>query len=619
MTERPKVRHWKCRVRVTPYRGFESLPLRSNHAKCWAFGLICPDLIRRKTTLLPTTDGRVKRGIMADQGVMEATQRDLFSLLRRPSTWLRLTSVLVIGLSLFLLNSSLPTASIWDAIEIGIDHSGNWGPILFGILYVLAVVFMLPGSGLTIASGVLFGTLLGTIIASIASTIGAAITFLIARTLGRQRLARFIQTDPRLFAIDQAIRDRGVRIVALLRLSPVVPFNLQNYLYGFTAIPFVQCILTSWITMIPGTLLFVWLGELGRASIQATTSTPNGKTPLEWGLLIIGLLATFAVTFFLSRIAKKAISEIHIQEIADKPSSTITALTEVDPQPANPRDRLTIFLLGVATLLLIISLTAQSRRDQIKRFVEQLISPPRVVLNEAYDDSNLDGEFDHSDWDHLLNAHLLPGGWVDYEGIRADRATLSRYLETLGGVDFDQLSRNEKLALLLNAYNAFTVELILEHPAVNSILEIRGEKRWKDVRWNLGGEFLSLEQLEHERIRPRFREPRVHFALVCASVGCPPLRAEAYTGDRIEEQLEEQAQLVHSNTRWLRISDDGSNLWLTRLYQWYGNDFAQVAGSELNYIARYHRGVSQDLNKGRIPRIQWLEYDWSLNDVRNRP
>lgn len=124
---------------------------------------------------------------------------------------------------------------------------------------------------------------------------------------------------------------------------------------------------------------------------------------------------------------------------------------------------------------------------------------------------------------------------------------------------------------------------------------------------------MSLDQIEHERIRPRFREPRIHFALVCAARSCPPLRAEAYTADRLESQLADQARRVHSGPTWLRFDAASGQLQLTRLYDWYGADFSQAAGSVEKFVATHAPSVQAALAAGQRVRVRWLDYDWSLN------
>jgi len=134
-----------------------------------------------------------------------------------------------------------------------------------------------------------------------------------------------------------------------------------------------------------------------------------------------------------------------------------------------------------------------------------------------------------------------------------------------------------------------------------------------DRRWQIGPYTWSLNDIEHETIRPNFVEPRIHFALVCAAVGCPPLRNEAYVPNRLEEQLEDQARYVHEHDRWFRYTAGAEQVFLTRLYDWYGGDFEQAAEGVLEYAANYAPALKTDLTSGHRPSIEWLEYDWSLN------
>ncbi|MDX1682863.1 MAG: DUF547 domain-containing protein, partial [Phycisphaeraceae bacterium] len=112
--------------------------------------------------------------------------------------------------------------------------------------------------------------------------------------------------------------------------------------------------------------------------------------------------------------------------------------------------------------------------------------------------------------------------------------------------------------------------------------------------------------------RPNFREPRIHFALVCAAIGCPPLRTEAYTGERIDKQLEDQTRYVHAHPRWFRRTGP-DQIHLTRLYDWYGGDFEQIAGSVLAWVGRYQPEVARQIEADNPPDIKWLDYDWTLN------
>ena len=127
---------------------------------------------------------------------------------------------------------------------------------------------------------------------------------------------------------------------------------------------------------------------------------------------------------------------------------------------------------------------------------------------------------------------------------------------------------------------------------------------------------MSLDQIEHERIRATFREPRIHFAVVCAARSCPPLRTEAYVGDRLEAQLADQTRRVLSDERWLLFDPASGTLQLTKLFDWYGSDFLQAAPSVEQYVAAHQASVRAALGAGQRVKIRWLPYDWSLNERR---
>jgi uncharacterized membrane protein YdjX (TVP38/TMEM64 family) len=224
----------------------------------------------------------------------------------RSSPILRLASILAIGLGIVLIARWMP---VGRALGIGVDRIrglGPWGPVVFGLIDAAAVVLMVPGAVLTMAAGALFGPVVGTVTASLASSLGAALAFVIARSLGRAAVARRVRRDPRFEAIDRAIAANGWKIVALLRLSPAVPFNVQNYLYGLTGIGFWTCVLTSGVAMLPGTFLYVYLGHVGRTGWEAASGrAARPRTPAEWVLMVIGLLATVAVMVYLAGLARR--------------------------------------------------------------------------------------------------------------------------------------------------------------------------------------------------------------------------------------------------------------------------------------------------------------------------
>ncbi len=213
-----------------------------------------------------------------------------------------------LALILFAVTRRLPISHLVEGLSNWIQSLGVWGPLVFALIYAAAVVAMIPGSALTLAAGALFGPLVGTITVSIGSTAGAALAFLIARYLARDAVARWARRDPRFEAIDRAIGEGGWRIVALLRLSPAVPFILQNYLYGLTRIGFWPSVLTSWVAMLPGTVLYVYLGVVGRAGLEVASGV-RSRSPAQWTLIVIGLLATLGVSVYITRLARRVIRE----------------------------------------------------------------------------------------------------------------------------------------------------------------------------------------------------------------------------------------------------------------------------------------------------------------------
>lgn len=270
--------------------------------------------------------------------------------------------------------------------------------------------------------------------------------------------------------------------------------------------------------------------------------------------------------------------------------------------------------VAVAVIVTLIACWTQGNQGVLSR----IFGPPSVVMSESYNQSEDGIAFDHSGFSELLAHHVLDGGWVDYEGFAADHEQLQSHIESLAAAPIDDMGRDERLALLINAYNAFTIKLILDHWPVDSIRDIPAAERWDAQRWNIGGNVWSLNQIEHEQIRPHFAEPRVHFALVCAAVGCPPLRREAYQADRLDQQLDDQAQYVHTHPRWFRFDGASHTVHLTSLYDWYGSDFVQFSGSVLDFAALHSPALQSAMETDRDLRIEYLDYDWSLNSVENR-
>ncbi len=193
----------------------------------------------------------------------------------------------------------------------GLDSVGRLGalaPIAFIAIYVAACVLFVPGSILTIGGGGLFGVVWGSIYVSIASTLGATAAFAVGRYLARDWVARRLADNPRFAAIDRAVAREGWKIVLLTRLSPVVPFNLLNYAFGLTSVKLADYVIASWAGMIPGAVLYVYLGSIGADVLRAGAGA-RVRTPAEWAFDVVGLLATIAVVAYVTRIAARALRE----------------------------------------------------------------------------------------------------------------------------------------------------------------------------------------------------------------------------------------------------------------------------------------------------------------------
>jgi hypothetical protein len=228
-----------------------------------------------------------------------------------------------------------------------------------------------------------------------------------------------------------------------------------------------------------------------------------------------------------------------------------------------------------------------------------------------------DTSFDHSAFDRLLTAHVVDGR-VDYDAF-ARAPAFPAYLDQLARARPDALPPREQLAFWINAYNAYTILLVNAHGERVSIRNIgktlgviEAPGPWKEEIVRAGGRSMSLDHVEHEIIRKRFREPRIHFALVCAARSCPPLRPEAYTGARLDAQLDDQARIFigrspHSN----RVDVERATVHLSPVFVWFKDDFGPDLG---RFLAAYFPPGPQRalLESGKFKVVE-TPYDWSLN------
>jgi len=237
--------------------------------------------------------------------------------------------------------------------------------------------------------------------------------------------------------------------------------------------------------------------------------------------------------------------------------------------------------------------------------------------------------FDHAhrSWDALLKKHVVlidegRASRLRYAAMAQERAGLKAYLQSLSKVDeaqFGRWTKEEQMAFLINAYNAYAVEKILtRYPSINSIWDfgkIFGNP-FKDEFFTLLGRKLSLDGIEHGILRKNYQEPRVHYAVNCASIGCPMLREEAYIGERLDRQLEEQARRFLSDRSRNRVR--GGRLEVSKIFDWFKEDFEPRG----RYFARYAKLLSDDPSEQKLVAaaavpLSFLDYDWSLNDSRS--
>jgi hypothetical protein len=212
----------------------------------------------------------------------------------------------------------------------------------------------------------------------------------------------------------------------------------------------------------------------------------------------------------------------------------------------------------------------------------------------------------------LLSKHVQKG-MVNYAGFKADEARLDQYLEILEQANPERLSPDEQFAFYINAYNAWTIKLILTgYPGLKSIKDLGGlfQSPWSKEFVRIHGKVLTLDDIEHNILRPRFKDPRVHFAINCASKSCPPLLPQPYEGDTLDEQLTRVTRAFINDPAQYRM--EGSTFWVSSIFKWFSEDFNRDV---VGFYLKYAEGAlikSLKTHRERIE-VKYLDYDWSLN------
>jgi hypothetical protein len=222
-------------------------------------------------------------------------------------------------------------------------------------------------------------------------------------------------------------------------------------------------------------------------------------------------------------------------------------------------------------------------------------------------------------WDQLLNQYVDSLGFINYHAWKAESTQkLTNWLQELSQINPEQYHLNQKLALWLNLYNALVIAQVLKKYPIKSILpQFLGIPNWVAFLaffsrpvYSINKHYYSLNNIEHNILR-KFQEPRLHFALVCASVGCPLLRNEAYRGDRLESQLDEDARRFINNQNKVVYDPQSKILYCSKIFKWYRQDFLQVADSIPDYLKTY---LSFPLELDSATPIRYLDYNWNLNE-----
>ncbi len=415
----------------------------------------------------------------------------------------------------------------------------------FMAIYIVFVALSLPAATLlTLTGGFLFGTWLGTFYVVTAATIGATILFFIAKTSLGEVLRR--KAGGLYERVEGNMKDNAVGYLLFMRLVPLFPFFLVNIVPALFNVKARVFILTTFFGIIPGSFVFVNLGK------QLATITDLGDLVSKQTLLAFGLLGLFAL----------------IPTIYKQIKNRNTALS----------------------VILAVS----------------LFSSPQ---SEASDGNNRFLKL----YDGLLSEYVMPVTDKDivYNGVNYDRwAADSRHDEALKILleeRPDSFEGEEKKAFWINTYNFLTIDLIVSENERESIKNLGSffSSAWEKHSWIVGGNSYTLDDIEHKILRP-MNDPRVHFAINCASLSCPDLRIESYQVDKLNNQLTEQIKLTLANET-KGLSEIDGKLYVSKIFDWFSEDFNN--GDIKGWLGRYQQINQHD-------ELKFMDYDWSLNKVK---
>lgn len=448
----------------------------------------------------------------------------------------------------------------------GVGQAIEWlrgsraAPLLYIAIYAAATTVAIPGSILTLAGGAMFGLVGGTVYTTIAANIGANAAFGVGRVLGRDGIRRL--AGERLDALDRATEHHGFRGLLTLRLIPVVPFNALNFGSGLTAIRWPSYAAATAIGIFPGTVVYTMFADALLAGSQEASREALVRVLISGGLLVL--------LSFLPAIAR----------------------------------RVGVRLPGAAAAVVLLGAGLPSAG-----------SAQSLPTHEAFS---------------ALLADVVDQPSVEYAAVVERRAELDAYLEVLANVDIaevDAASREEQLTFWINAYNACMLRLVAEHYPIekaggfftgikNAIAGRPANSVWQieDVftapHCRIAGSDRSQDEIEHAIIRP-MGEPRIHFAVNCAAVSCPVLWPEAYEAEELEAQLDRAVERLIATPSHFAVEDGVVRM--NKVLDWFKEDFGGIDGLRA-FFAPYLSADDAAVLTSPDTRIEFFEYDWTLND-----
>lgn len=417
--------------------------------------------------------------------------------------------------------------------------------IIFVSLYIVFVALSLPAATLlTLMGGFLFGSWLGTFFVVTAATIGATIIFMVARTSLGTTLRE--KAGGLYMRIEKNMKENAIGYLLFMRLVPAFPFFLVNIVPALFNVPLRTYIATTFFGIIPGSFVYVNLGK------QVATITNLGDLISTETLLAFALLGVFSLIPTVIKQVKTYKKEI----------------------------------LGI------------------------LVIAPMFLISSTVNAGMSETDFNNV-YDGLLKTHIIPTAknGITYNGVNYDNwATDDRHkraLDLLLISNPDSYDDPAKKAFWINTYNFLTIDLIIREGERQTIKNLGNlfSSPWKKYSWSINGKHYTLDQIENEILRP-MGDPRIHFAINCASKSCPDLRTEVYRANQLEKQLNEQVSLTLRNAG-KGFRRDGDTVYVSKILDWFSDDFKN--GNVKSWLMDY-------VDFALPFTLQFMDYDWSLND-----